>query len=46
MFYLKLFLLKDVPEIAAAHHERYDGSGYQKGIRGNEIPLGAELLQL
>lgn len=36
--------LKEVPEIAAAHHERYDGSGYPKGTRGNEIPLGGRII--
>ncbi len=36
--------LKEVPEIAATHHERYDGSGYPKGIRGNEIPLGGRII--
>jgi diguanylate cyclase (GGDEF)-like protein/putative nucleotidyltransferase with HDIG domain len=27
-----------------AHHERFDGTGYPKGLRGNEIPLGARVL--
>ncbi len=36
--------LKDVPDIAAAHHEKYDGSGYPKGIRGKEIPLGGRII--
>jgi putative two-component system response regulator len=26
-------------EIALTHHERYDGRGYPRGLRGNEIPL-------
>ncbi len=26
-------------EIAATHHERFDGTGYPNGLRGNDIPL-------
>jgi putative two-component system response regulator len=28
------------------HHERHDGSGYPDGLRGDEIPLTAAILQL
>ena len=28
------------------HHERYDGSGYPEGMRGSEIPLGAQILNV
>lgn len=31
-------------EIALAHHERFDGSGYPNGARGEEIPLCARIV--
>ncbi|MDA8138074.1 MAG: HD domain-containing protein [Desulfobacteraceae bacterium] len=36
--------LKPVPEIAGAHHEKVDGSGYPLGLKGEEIPLGARII--
>jgi HD-GYP domain-containing protein (c-di-GMP phosphodiesterase class II) len=35
--------LKDAAEIVYAHHEHYDGSGYPRGLKGDEIPLGARI---
>ncbi len=35
--------LRDVAEIVRAHHERYDGDGYPRGFKGEEIPLGARI---
>ena len=34
---------KDVAEIASSHHEKYDGTGYFKGLKGEEIPTGAKV---
>lgn len=31
-------------EIALAHHERFDGTGYPYGLKGNEIPLSARIV--
>jgi response regulator RpfG family c-di-GMP phosphodiesterase len=33
-------------EVAAAHHERWDGSGYPNGLRGEEIPLPARIFSV
>ena len=33
-----------VPEIAGAHHEKLDGSGYPDGLKINEIPMGARII--
>lgn len=35
--------LKDADEVVRCHHERFDGSGYPKGLRGEEIPLNARI---
>jgi putative nucleotidyltransferase with HDIG domain len=37
-------IYKQVPEIVGSHHEKYDGTGYPGGLRGEEIPLGARIL--
>jgi len=35
---------RQVPAIAGAHHEKIDGSGYPRGLSGDEIPLGARII--
>jgi len=37
---------KEIAKIASGHHERYNGSGYPLGLKGEEIPLGARILAL
>jgi len=33
-----------VADIAASHHEKFDGNGYFKKLKGEEIPLGGRIL--
>ncbi len=33
-------------EICRHHHERYDGNGYPDGLKGDEIPLSAQLVSI
>ena len=33
-------------ESVLTHHEKYDGSGYPKGLKGDEIPLMARILSV
>lgn len=46
-------ILADIPylrgtaaEVASAHHERWDGTGYPNGLRGEEIPLSARIFSV
>lgn len=36
-------VLKAAAEIALSHHERFDGTGYPLGLKGDEIPLSGRL---
>jgi putative nucleotidyltransferase with HDIG domain len=36
--------LEGLAFVAASHHERLDGRGYFRGLRGDQIPMGAQLL--
>ena len=38
--------LARVPEIAHAHHEKLDGSGYPRGVRADEIPLASRVMTI
>ncbi len=37
-------IYRQVPAIAGAHHEKMDGSGYPRGLGGEQIPLGARII--
>jgi putative nucleotidyltransferase with HDIG domain len=43
-------ILQDIPHLKSAmnivlyHHERYDGTGYPKKLKADEIPIGARLV--
>ncbi len=39
-------VLRMAHEIALAHHERWDGSGYPSGLRGTEIPEAARIVAI
>jgi putative two-component system response regulator len=36
--------LRFAKEIATGHHEKWDGSGYPDGLKGDEIPISARLM--
>lgn len=38
--------LREAAEIVMAHQERYDGSGYPRGLKGEAIPLGARIFTI
>ena len=35
--------LRDMAQIVLCHQECYDGSGYPKGLKGEQIPVGARI---
>ena len=38
--------MKYVGDVAMYHHERYDGTGYPRGLKGEEIPLHARIVSI
>jgi len=42
----KIPFLAEAAEIVYSHQERFDGSGYPRGLRGEQIPLGARIFSV
>lgn len=42
----RIGFLKDAAEIVYTHHEQFDGSGYPRGIKNENIPLGARMFMV
>jgi putative nucleotidyltransferase with HDIG domain len=42
----KIPFLRDAADIVYAHQEKFDGTGYPRGLRGEEIPLGARIFAI
>ena len=38
--------LRGARDVIEFHHEKYDGTGYLKGLKGNEIPLNARIFTI
>ncbi|HSB72872.1 MAG TPA: HD domain-containing phosphohydrolase [Candidatus Methylomirabilis sp.] len=38
--------LRRIPTVAYAHHERLDGTGYPRGLRGDDIPFQAKMMAI
>ena len=39
-------IIKYAKEIARYHHERYDGTGYPDGLKGDNIPISAQIVSI
>ncbi|MBI1801003.1 MAG: cyclic nucleotide-binding domain-containing protein [Chloroflexi bacterium] len=38
--------LREASEIVYAHHEKFNGKGYPRGLKGEEIPIGARIFAI
>lgn len=38
--------MKGIPDIAWGHHEKLDGSGYPRGLRGDQIPIQTRMMTI
>ncbi len=38
--------LQEAANIIGSHHEHFDGTGYPRGLKGDEIPLGARIFMV
>jgi putative nucleotidyltransferase with HDIG domain len=43
---LKIGFLAGAAPVVGSHHEKFDGTGYPKGLKGAEIPLGARIFMV
>ncbi|MCX5716191.1 MAG: HD domain-containing protein [Candidatus Omnitrophica bacterium] len=42
----KFPMVKSAGEIALTHHEKYDGTGYPRGLKGKNIPLNGRIVTI
>jgi putative nucleotidyltransferase with HDIG domain len=45
-FVQRIEFLKQAADIILSHHEKFDGTGYPRGLRGKEISLGARIFAI
>ena len=45
-FVQKIGFLREAADIILSHHEKYDGTGYPRGLKGKEISLAARIFAL
>src|SRR5207247_11290737 len=45
-FLSNIEFLKGAADIVYSHHEKYDGTGYPRGLRGHNIPFGARVFAI